>query len=259
MGDSTVWTLAIAALTGGTAVLASWVTGRGSAQAARIQAETGARAQRAERLRESRRAAYLDLIEQAHTMGELYWEISGALQLPATAPRTEALAGLHDREIAEYAKIRRCARVVELEGPPRPPPRRSPCKRRPARSSRRSRPNGPARRTAGRTSTTPTTRSGRPWRTSWTRPATPTRATVTESRRRPGHGEIARLKVPSGSRCCRAQDVAPPDCRVTGGRCAHIGVQVPVSRGPRGVEPRWSRSAVSAGCGLSARQIRECG
>ncbi|MEU7182043.1 MULTISPECIES: hypothetical protein [Streptomyces] len=118
MGDSTVWTLAIAALTGGTAVLASWVTGRGSAQAARIQAETGARAQRAERLRESRRTAYLDLIEQAHTMGELYWEISGALRLPASAARTEALTGLHDREIAEYAKIRRCARVVELEGPP---------------------------------------------------------------------------------------------------------------------------------------------
>ncbi len=30
----------------------------------------------------------------------------------------DALKELHDREIAEYAKIRRCARVVELEGPP---------------------------------------------------------------------------------------------------------------------------------------------
>ncbi|REK85345.1 hypothetical protein DY245_38325 [Streptomyces inhibens] len=118
MGDSTVWTLAIAAVTGGTAVLASWVTGRGSTRAAKIQAEIGARAQRAERLRESRRTAYLDLIEQTHRMGELYWEISAALGLPGSDARTAALGVLHDREVAEYAKIRRCARVVELEGPP---------------------------------------------------------------------------------------------------------------------------------------------
>ena len=118
MGDSTVWTLAIAALTGGTAVLASWVTSRGSTRAARIQAEIAARSQRAERLRESRRTAYLELIEQTHRMGELYWEISAALRLPRSDTRTATLGALHDREVAEYAKIRRCARVVELEGPP---------------------------------------------------------------------------------------------------------------------------------------------
>ncbi|MFJ9854659.1 hypothetical protein [Streptomyces sp. NPDC101150] len=119
MGDSTVWTLAIAALTGGTAVLASWVASRGSTQAARIQAEIAAGAQRAERLRESRRTAYLDLIEQTHLMGELYWEISTTLRLADSGDRAAALAALHDREVAEYVKIRRCARVVELEGPPR--------------------------------------------------------------------------------------------------------------------------------------------
>ncbi|MEU7257452.1 hypothetical protein AB0B21_16810 [Streptomyces rimosus] len=129
MGDSTVWTLAIAAVTGGTAVLASWVAGRGSTRAARVQAEIAARAQRAERLRESRRAAYLDLIEQTHRMGELYWEILAVLRNGAGSSGgadgpdgagdiAEALKELHDREIAEYAKIRRCARVVELEGPP---------------------------------------------------------------------------------------------------------------------------------------------
>ncbi|MFF8788879.1 hypothetical protein [Streptomyces sp. NPDC015125] len=118
MGDSTWWTLAIAAVTGGTAVLASWVTSRGSAQAARIQGEISARSQRAERLRESRRTAYLDLIEQTHRMGELFWEISATLRLPGSDARTAALGELRDREVAEYAKIRRCARVVELEGPP---------------------------------------------------------------------------------------------------------------------------------------------
>ena len=118
MGDSTVWTLAIAALTGGTAVLASWVTSRGSTRAATIQAEIAARSSRAERLRESRRTAYLDLIEQTHRMGELYWEISAALRLSGSDSRTDSLRVLHDREVAEYARIRRCARVVELEGPP---------------------------------------------------------------------------------------------------------------------------------------------
>ncbi|MEU5214401.1 hypothetical protein [Streptomyces sp. NPDC020742] len=118
MGDSSWGTLAIAVVTGGTAVLASWVTSRGSTRAARIQAETTARAQRAERLRESRRAAYLDLIEQTHRMGELFWEISAALQLPDSATRTASLDALVDREVAEYVRIRRCARVVELEGPP---------------------------------------------------------------------------------------------------------------------------------------------
>ncbi|MEV0371731.1 hypothetical protein AB0I10_18185 [Streptomyces sp. NPDC050636] len=117
MGDSTLWTLAIAALTGGTAVLASWVTSRGSTQAARIQAEIVARSQRAERLRESRRVAYLDLIEQTHRIGELFWEISAALRLPDSADRSAALSELYDRELAEYARMRRCARVVELEGP----------------------------------------------------------------------------------------------------------------------------------------------
>ncbi|GAA2619504.1 hypothetical protein [Streptomyces tubercidicus] len=117
MGDSTVWTSAIAAVTGGTAVLASWVTSRGSTRAAMIQAETAARSQRAERLRESRRTAYLDLIEQTHRMGELFWEISTVLRLPHSEARTSTLGELRDREVAEYAKIRRCARVVELEGP----------------------------------------------------------------------------------------------------------------------------------------------
>ncbi|MFI0154961.1 hypothetical protein [Streptomyces lydicus] len=117
MGDSTWWTLAIAAVTGGTAVLASWVTSRGVTRAARIQAESTARAQRAERLRESRRTAYLDLIEQTHRMGELFWEISAVLRLPRSQARTATLGELHDREVAEYLRIRRCARVVELEGP----------------------------------------------------------------------------------------------------------------------------------------------
>lgn len=118
MPDSTLWTLSIAAVTGGTAVLASWVTSRGNTQAARIQAETAADAQRAERLRESRRTAYLDLIEQTHRMGELFWEISDVLRLPHSAGRTTQLQQLSARQTVEYGNLRRCARIVDLEGPP---------------------------------------------------------------------------------------------------------------------------------------------
>ncbi|WP_432253393.1 hypothetical protein [Streptomyces sp. HNM1019] len=114
MTDSTFW---IAALTGGTAVLASWVTSRGNTRAARIQADTAALTQRAERLRDSRRTAYLDLIEQTHSIGQLYWEIAAAERTAAAERRPALLDELAERERDEYGKIRRCVRVVELEGP----------------------------------------------------------------------------------------------------------------------------------------------
>jgi hypothetical protein len=72
MTDEALWA---AVLTGGTAVLASWVTSRGNARAARIQAETSAQTQQQSRSRETRRTAYLEFIEQAHIKGELYWRL----------------------------------------------------------------------------------------------------------------------------------------------------------------------------------------
>ncbi|WP_055549712.1 hypothetical protein [Streptomyces sp. NBRC 110028] len=114
MTDSTFW---IAALTGGTAVLASWVTSRGNTRAAQIQADTAARAQQAERLRDSRRTAYLELIEQVHRMGEFYWEISEAQRSGEFRRRADLLDDMLNRERDHYGKLRHCARVVELEGP----------------------------------------------------------------------------------------------------------------------------------------------
>ncbi|MBI0295848.1 hypothetical protein JBE04_15565 [Streptomyces sp. PRKS01-29] len=114
MTDSTFW---IAALTGGTAVLASWVTSRGNTRAARIQADTAALAQRAERLRDSRRTAYLDLIEQTHRIGELYWEVDAVRHTGEAERRGALLEQLAERERDEYGRMRRCVRVVELEGP----------------------------------------------------------------------------------------------------------------------------------------------
>src|ERR1044072_5065952 len=114
MADNTFW---IAALTGGTAVLARWVTTRGNTRAAPIQADTAARAQQAERLRDSRRTAYLELIEQIHRMGDFYWEVSAAQRNGDFRSRPALLDETLEREREHYGKLRQCARVVELEGP----------------------------------------------------------------------------------------------------------------------------------------------
>lgn len=108
----------VAALTGGTAVLASWVTNLGNVRAARAQAESSALAQERGRVRELRRAAYLDLMEQAHVAGELYWRAAFAFTHLADADelrtRIQELRGeLRDA----YDPLMRSVRVVALEGP----------------------------------------------------------------------------------------------------------------------------------------------
>ncbi|MFD0132781.1 hypothetical protein ACFVIL_02250 [Streptomyces sp. NPDC127159] len=114
MADSAFW---IASLTAGTAVLASWVTSRGTARAARIQADTTTRAQRAERLRDSRRTAYADLMERAQRMGDLYWKVSD-LCADDVIRRLPELDRLRDRLRDEYSGLRHCTWIVSLEGPP---------------------------------------------------------------------------------------------------------------------------------------------
>jgi hypothetical protein len=83
MIDEALW---VAALPRGMAVLASWVTSQGNARAARARAEASAHVQQVRHLREIRRSAYLELIEQAHITGELhlklgdvYAQLSGAV------------------------------------------------------------------------------------------------------------------------------------------------------------------------------------
>ncbi|MCX4903081.1 hypothetical protein [Streptomyces sp. NBC_00878] len=114
MGDSTLW---VAALTAGTAVLASWVTSRGTYRAARIQADAAAASVQADRLRAARRAAYVDVIEQAQRMGDLYWKVSDAGQLSDPDERLAALKDLRVRLRGEYAVLRQRVWVADLEGP----------------------------------------------------------------------------------------------------------------------------------------------
>jgi hypothetical protein len=115
MTDSAVW---IAALTGGTAVFASWVTSRGNARAARVQSESSALADRHNRIRQSQRAAYLDFLEQAHATGELYYRL-GDVYAQLTDPK-EQMARIQKVRVElrdKFDPLMRSTRVVLLEGP----------------------------------------------------------------------------------------------------------------------------------------------
>ncbi|MGW7244641.1 hypothetical protein [Streptomyces sp. NPDC054804] len=114
MTDATVW---IAALTGATAIVASWVASRGAARAAEIASQSAAQERRVEKLRETRRAAYVDLITQAHTMESLYWEIKEAVKISDPTAQQRAIADLRVREHHEFETMCRIARIIELEGP----------------------------------------------------------------------------------------------------------------------------------------------
>ncbi|MGW0908771.1 hypothetical protein [Streptomyces sp. NPDC002853] len=115
MVDSALW---ISSLTAGTAVMASWVTSRGTARAAQIQAATAERMQRSVHVSEVRRAAYVRLIEQAHKMAELYWAVSDIHAAGGT--RAEQVPALKEIRVGlreAYSRLRHCIWVISLEGP----------------------------------------------------------------------------------------------------------------------------------------------
>ena len=115
MSNNTLW---VALFTGGTAVLASWVTTLGNARSARVQAEASAHAQRHSHVREMRRAAYLDLMEQAHITGQLYWKVGDAfLRLPDEQDQLACVQGLRVELRAAFDPLMRCTGIVGLEGP----------------------------------------------------------------------------------------------------------------------------------------------
>ncbi|MFJ9381622.1 hypothetical protein [Streptomyces sp. NPDC101455] len=115
MGDSAVW---VAVFTGSTAVLASWVTTLGNARAARVQAETSLQAQGRDRVRDSRRSAYLELMEQAHVTGELYWKVGDAnFHLTGHTERLARIEDLRTQLRNVFDPLMRCVRVIVLEGP----------------------------------------------------------------------------------------------------------------------------------------------
>lgn len=105
--------LLVACLTGVTAIaassLASWLTSRGNARAARVQVDATTDAQRREGLRQTRRAAYLDLIERAHAVAD---GLRGVDAL-SSAECEAALAAHRER----HQQLRRAVTLIGLEGP----------------------------------------------------------------------------------------------------------------------------------------------
>ncbi|NUP19412.1 MAG: hypothetical protein HOZ81_25670 [Streptomyces sp.] len=115
MGDSTVW---VAAFTGGTAVFASWVTNLGNVRAARVQAEASDQAQHRERVRALRRTAYLELMEHAHVIGELYRRVVDAFnQITDPGRQLTRCEELRSELREAYDPLMHSVRVVVLEGP----------------------------------------------------------------------------------------------------------------------------------------------
>jgi hypothetical protein len=115
MGDIAVW---VAALTGGTAVLASWVTNLGNVRAAKVQAEASAQAQHRAYVRELRRAAYLELMGRAHDMSELYRMVMDAFhQISDPDQQVTRFEELRSELRNAYDPLIHSAHVVVLEGP----------------------------------------------------------------------------------------------------------------------------------------------
>jgi hypothetical protein len=99
-------------------VLAGWVTNLGNVRAARTQAEASAKAQLQGRVRELRRAAYLEFMAQAHVTGELYWQVGDAFaQLDDPQRLVTRIEELRTELRAAYDPLMHGARVVLLEGP----------------------------------------------------------------------------------------------------------------------------------------------
>ncbi|MFK8908254.1 hypothetical protein [Streptomyces sp. YS-3] len=105
--------LLVAGLTGITAIaassLASWLTSRGNAHAARVQVSATTEAQRRESLRQTRRAAYLELIDWAHAVADGLRGVDGL----SAAEYEAALAAHRER----HQHLRRAVTLIGLEGP----------------------------------------------------------------------------------------------------------------------------------------------
>ncbi|MEU6219824.1 hypothetical protein ABZ845_20250 [Streptomyces sp. NPDC047022] len=117
MGNGALW---VALLTATTAVAASWVTSRGNAQAARVQARATAESEHLARKREARRTTHLDFIQQANDMGILYRRIPKYVEVADQEARLASLAQLRDRLRDSYGPFLRALAVVSLECRPGP-------------------------------------------------------------------------------------------------------------------------------------------
>ncbi|MBD0669872.1 hypothetical protein [Streptomyces sp. CBMA156] len=115
MGDAS-WLFA--AITGVTAVGASWTTGRLSARSARHTAELDAGERRGEHTRQARRTAYMEFIACVHTMGTLHGSAMSLFRGTTHPEWHTALSGIHEELRENYhRRFLPALDIVCLEGP----------------------------------------------------------------------------------------------------------------------------------------------
>ncbi|GCB52116.1 hypothetical protein [Streptomyces sp. NL15-2K] len=114
MVDNSWW---IGLITGGTAVVASWVTGRGATRSARVQAEVTAHAAQAAEVRTRRRDAYREMSAAVHGLSEVLWRVEEADAAPDGQPRADVIAEIQTAARAALNEVTRASREVMLEGP----------------------------------------------------------------------------------------------------------------------------------------------
>ncbi|MEU8138216.1 hypothetical protein [Streptodolium elevatio] len=98
-------------------MLAGWLTGRGHVRASQVQAQAAAEAHQRSVSRETRRLAYLELIEQAHVVSELHWRLGEAEQLPDPAAQATRIEELRVELREAFAPLMHRVRITVLEGP----------------------------------------------------------------------------------------------------------------------------------------------
>ncbi|TXS56542.1 hypothetical protein [Streptomyces sp. t39] len=114
MVDNSWW---IGLITGGTAVVASWVTGRSLTRSARVEAEVTARAAETAEARTRRRDAYRELSAAVHGLSEVFWRMEEADAAPEGARRAAVLGEMQIASRAALNEVTRASREVALEGP----------------------------------------------------------------------------------------------------------------------------------------------
>jgi hypothetical protein len=114
MGDSSWW---VGVLTATTALGASWVTSRGNATGARIQAEVVAHAKQVTDARDRRREAYRDLSAQVNALSEVFWRMEVVDRTSSTSARTTIINEMQAASRESLSRVTKASRDVLLEGP----------------------------------------------------------------------------------------------------------------------------------------------
>lgn len=114
MGDSSWW---IGGLTAITALGASWVTSRGNAYSARVQAEVSAHAGHITEVRNQRREAYKALSASAHALAEVFWRMEEVDRSSDVSVRATIIAEMHVASRGALSELTKTSTDVLLQGP----------------------------------------------------------------------------------------------------------------------------------------------